>query len=58
MFRSQVFLFHEKPQSLLVAEFVTGQHHVTVMERVICLTVVFIIIIIIINIIFRFAVVC
>jgi hypothetical protein len=48
-----MFFLHEKPQSLLVAEFVTSQHHFAIMERVISFTVVFIIIIIIIIIIIR-----
>jgi hypothetical protein len=51
MFGPQMFLFHEKPQSLLVAEFVTCQHHFAVMERVISFTEVSIIVIIIIIII-------
>lgn len=52
MLWSQMFLFHEKPQSFFVAEFVSSQHYFAVMERVISFAVVFIIIFII-KIIFR-----
>jgi hypothetical protein len=51
MFRSQMFLFHEKPQSLLVAIFVTSQHHFAIMDGIIHFIVIFIIIIIIIDVI-------